>query len=123
MSAADRKTYVLDTSVLLADPAALGRFAEHEVIIPVAARVMAASACVHSRLLYLAGTWPELSSQQLARLGAAYYRPLRIMAAVHKLRLDGEPPLSNVAERRQLAVRLTQKRTWFALQLHLLMAH
>ena len=36
MSAADRKTYVLDTSVLLADPAALARFAEHEVIIPVA---------------------------------------------------------------------------------------
>ena len=30
-----RKTYVLDTSVLLADPAALGRFAEHEVIIPI----------------------------------------------------------------------------------------
>jgi PhoH-like ATPase len=36
LSAADRKTYVLDTSVLLADPAALGRFAEHEVIIPIA---------------------------------------------------------------------------------------
>ncbi len=30
-----RKTYVLDTSVLLADPAALNRFAEHEVIIPI----------------------------------------------------------------------------------------
>ena len=30
-----RKTYVLDTSVLLADPVALGRFAEHEVIIPI----------------------------------------------------------------------------------------
>ena len=30
-----RKTYVLDTSVLLADPAALSRFAEHEVIIPI----------------------------------------------------------------------------------------
>ena len=28
-------TYVLDTSVLLADPAALTRFAEHEVIIPI----------------------------------------------------------------------------------------
>ena len=28
-------TYVLDTSVLLADPAALSRFAEHEVIIPI----------------------------------------------------------------------------------------
>ncbi|CAB4531646.1 unannotated protein [freshwater metagenome] len=29
------KTYVIDTSVLLADPAALSRFAEHEVIIPI----------------------------------------------------------------------------------------
>jgi PhoH-like ATPase len=28
------RTYVLDTSVLLADPWALGRFAEHEVVIP-----------------------------------------------------------------------------------------
>lgn len=32
---AARHTYVLDTSVLLADPAALTRFAEHEVVIPV----------------------------------------------------------------------------------------
>ena len=31
----ERKTYVIDTSVLLADPAALARFAEHEVIIPI----------------------------------------------------------------------------------------
>jgi PhoH-like ATPase len=31
-----RKTYVLDTSVLLADPGALLRFEEHEVIIPIA---------------------------------------------------------------------------------------
>ncbi len=31
----ERKTYVLDTSVLLADPGALGRFAEHEIIIPI----------------------------------------------------------------------------------------
>ena len=30
------KTFVLDTSVLLADPSALHRFAEHEVIIPIA---------------------------------------------------------------------------------------
>ncbi|NCA19123.1 MAG: hypothetical protein EBR76_05075, partial [Actinobacteria bacterium] len=29
-----RKSYVLDTSVLLADPAALNRFQEHEVILP-----------------------------------------------------------------------------------------
>ena len=31
-----RKTFVLDTSVLLADPGALGRFAEHEVVVPIA---------------------------------------------------------------------------------------
>jgi PhoH-like ATPase len=30
-----RRTYVLDTSVLLADPAALGRFAEHDIVLPV----------------------------------------------------------------------------------------
>jgi PhoH-like ATPase len=31
----DRRTYVLDTSVLLADPNALTRFEEHEVVLPV----------------------------------------------------------------------------------------
>src|SRR5690606_34817373 len=31
----ERRTYVLDTSVLLADPAAMTRFNEHEVVIPV----------------------------------------------------------------------------------------
>ncbi|MBB1256571.1 PhoH family protein [Streptomyces alkaliterrae] len=31
----DRRTYVLDTSVLLADPAAVLRFDEHEVVLPV----------------------------------------------------------------------------------------
>jgi len=30
-----RRTYVLDTSVLLADPAAMTRFAEHEVVLPI----------------------------------------------------------------------------------------
>lgn len=32
---ATARTYVLDTSVLLADPGALGRFEEHEVVLPV----------------------------------------------------------------------------------------
>jgi PhoH-like ATPase len=31
----ERRTYVLDTSVLLADPVAVSRFAEHEVVLPV----------------------------------------------------------------------------------------
>ncbi len=35
-SQSSRKTFVLDTSVLLADPGALHRFSEHEVIIPIA---------------------------------------------------------------------------------------
>ena len=33
--APDRRTYVLDTSVLLADPGAMTRFAEHEVVLPI----------------------------------------------------------------------------------------
>jgi PhoH-like ATPase len=32
---AGRRTYVIDTSVLLADPAALSRFAEHDVVLPI----------------------------------------------------------------------------------------
>ena len=32
---AARRTFVLDTSVLLADPGAMGRFAEHEVVLPI----------------------------------------------------------------------------------------
>ncbi len=31
----DRRTYVLDTSVLLADPGAMARFDEHEVVLPI----------------------------------------------------------------------------------------
>ncbi len=34
-SSGSRRTYVLDTSVLLADPAAIGRFAEHRVVLPI----------------------------------------------------------------------------------------
>jgi PhoH-like ATPase len=34
-SSHDRRTYVLDTSVLLADPVAMTRFEEHEVVLPV----------------------------------------------------------------------------------------
>jgi len=34
MVAVEKRTYVLDTSVLLADPAALRRFAEHDVVLP-----------------------------------------------------------------------------------------
>jgi len=36
LSSSGRKTYVLDTSVLLADPSAIYRFEEHQIIIPIA---------------------------------------------------------------------------------------
>ncbi|MEN9679784.1 MAG: hypothetical protein RLZ57_913 [Actinomycetota bacterium] len=35
-ASSSKRTYVLDTSVLLADPTALTRFAEHEIVIPIA---------------------------------------------------------------------------------------
>ncbi len=34
-SASPTRTYVIDTSVLLSDPQALRRFAEHDVVLPV----------------------------------------------------------------------------------------
>ena len=34
-AATAQRTYVLDTSVLLSDPRAIFRFAEHEVVLPV----------------------------------------------------------------------------------------
>nr|WP_308250360.1 PhoH family protein [Sphaerisporangium fuscum] len=34
-SAPSRRTYIVDTSVLLSDPAAMSRFAEHEVVLPI----------------------------------------------------------------------------------------
>ena len=34
-TASHRRTFVLDTSVLLADPGAIRRFEEHEVVLPV----------------------------------------------------------------------------------------
>nr|WP_245966387.1 PhoH family protein [Sphaerisporangium album] len=33
--ASSRRTYIVDTSVLLSDPAAMSRFAEHEVVLPI----------------------------------------------------------------------------------------
>ncbi len=48
------RTYVLDTSVLLADPAALGRFAEHDVVLPVVVISELESKRAHPELGYFA---------------------------------------------------------------------
>jgi PhoH-like ATPase len=56
LSAQSRITYVLDTSVLLADPGAIYRFAEHLVIIPIAVIGELESKRDHPELGYFART-------------------------------------------------------------------
>ncbi|MCZ4122038.1 PhoH family protein [Streptomyces sp. H39-S7] len=50
----DRRTYVLDTSVLLADPNALTRFEEHEVVLPVVVVTELEAKRAHPELGYFA---------------------------------------------------------------------
>ena len=54
--AAGRKTYVLDTSVLLSDPRAITRFAEHEVVLPVVVVTELEAKRHHPELGYFART-------------------------------------------------------------------
>jgi PhoH-like ATPase len=51
-----RRTYVLDTSVLLSDPRALRRFAEHDVVLPVVVISELESKRQHAELGYFART-------------------------------------------------------------------
>jgi PhoH-like ATPase len=50
----DRRTYVLDTSVLLSDPRAMLRFDEHEVVIPITVVTELEAKRTHSELGYFA---------------------------------------------------------------------
>jgi len=56
VSHADRRTYVIDTSVLLSDPHALRRFAEHDVVLPVVVITELEAKRHHSELGYFART-------------------------------------------------------------------
>jgi len=56
MTVPDRRTYVLDTSVLLADPGALRRFEEHEVVLPVVVITELEGKRHHPELGYFART-------------------------------------------------------------------
>ena len=71
VAAADR-TYVLDTSVLLADPGALRRFAEHEVVLPVVVITELEGKRHHPELGYFAR-----SALRHARRAADHPRPAR----------------------------------------------
>jgi len=50
----ERRTYVLDTSVLLSDPRAIARFAEHDVVLPLVVVTELEAKRTHSELGYFA---------------------------------------------------------------------
>ena len=55
-SSSSRRTYVIDTSVLLSDPQALRRFAEHDVVVPVVVISELEAKRHHAELGYFART-------------------------------------------------------------------
>ena len=63
------KTYVLDTSVLLADPAAVGRFAEHDVVLPIVVVTELESKRAHPELGFFARQSLRLLDDLRARHG------------------------------------------------------
>ena len=63
-----RRTYVLDTSVLLSDPHALLRFAEHEVVLPVVVLTELEAKRTHPELGYFARNALRLLDRQTRRL-------------------------------------------------------
>ncbi|WNI17481.1 PhoH family protein [Actinacidiphila sp. ITFR-21] len=65
----DRRTYVLDTSVLLADPNALTRFDEHEVVLPVVVVTELEAKRHHPELGYFARQALRLLDEYRIRFG------------------------------------------------------
>ena len=85
--AGELKTYVLDTSVLLADPTAIFRFEEHEVIIPIAVIGELETKRDHPELGYFA----RAALRALDDLRVEHGRldqPLKINAAGGKLSVE-----------------------------------
>ena len=65
----DRRTYVLDTSVLLADPGALNRFEEHEVVLPIVVVTELEAKRHHPELGYFARQALRLLDEFRVRFG------------------------------------------------------
>ncbi|MBC3984004.1 PhoH family protein [Streptomyces sp. AC536] len=65
----DRRTYVLDTSVLLADPGAMARFDEHEVVLPVVVVTELEAKRAHPELGYFARQALRLLDEYRIRFG------------------------------------------------------
>ena len=79
-SASDRRTYVIDTSVLLSDPHALRRFAEHDVVLPIVVITELEGKRHHAELGYF------------ARVALRHLDDLRITYG----RLDAPVPVNDV---------------------------
>mgnify|MGYP001793341822 CR=1 FL=1 len=80
------KTFVLDTSVLLSDPRAMGRFAEHEVVLPLAVIPELGGQRDHTELGWIATPArppPEPLTSPLGR-PLAYRAPRRPARAVRR---------------------------------------
>jgi len=67
--ALDRRTYVIDTSVLLADPSAMARFDEHEVVLPVVVVTELEAKRHHPELGYFARQALRLLDEYRVRFG------------------------------------------------------
>ena len=80
MSESSRRTYVVDTSVLLSDPHALRRFAEHDVILPIVVITELEAKRHHAELGYF------------ARTALRYLDDLRLSAG----RLDAPLPVNDL---------------------------
>ncbi|MDK1476604.1 PhoH family protein [Streptomyces sp. 549] len=65
----DRRTYVIDTSVLLADPGAMARFDEHEVVLPVVVVTELEAKRHHPELGYFARQALRLLDEYRIRFG------------------------------------------------------
>ena len=79
-SASDRRTYVIDTSVLLSDPHALRRFAEHDIVLPIVVITELEGKRHHAELGYF------------ARVALRHLDDLRITYG----RLDAPVPVNDV---------------------------
>ena len=54
-------TYVLDTSVVLADPHSIFRFAEHHVVLPIVVITELEGKRHHSELVFCETLWPDFT--------------------------------------------------------------
>jgi hypothetical protein len=84
--------------------AALSRQVFGKRYLPTSVKLQVASACVNSRVLHAAGTWPTLLPRQVRQVEASLMRPLRRAAGALRPPEEGQSRPSNAQVRAQLGV-------------------